>query len=118
VALPKTYLESSVIGYLTARPSRDIVATAHQQVTREWWEKRRHEFDLYVSSEVVNEIGRGDADAAQRRLSLIEGLPLLVADSRAQASLLRFCARLRCQERHQRTRHTLPSPRSMQWTFL
>jgi hypothetical protein len=29
------YLETSVISYLTARPSRDLVIAAHQQITRE-----------------------------------------------------------------------------------
>jgi len=31
--LPKTYVETSVISYLTARPSRDEIAAAHQRLT-------------------------------------------------------------------------------------
>jgi len=85
VPAPKTYLESSVISYLAARPSRDIVATAHQQLTREWWEQRRHHFDLYVSIEVLNEIRRGDADAARNRLSFIESIPVLEVDVQARS---------------------------------
>lgn len=83
--LPKVYLESSVISYLAARPSRDIVATAHQQLTREWWERRRASFDLYISVEVLNEIRRGDAGAAQLRLAYVDSLPILEADDRARA---------------------------------
>lgn len=82
---PKVYLESSVISYLAARPSRDILATAHQQVTREWWEQRRSRFDLYVSAEVLNEIRRGDPAAAELRLRYVESLPVLEADEQARA---------------------------------
>ncbi|MFI5396851.1 MAG: hypothetical protein ACHQ9S_15045 [Candidatus Binatia bacterium] len=31
---PRVYLETTVISYLTARPSRDIVVAAHQELTR------------------------------------------------------------------------------------
>jgi len=85
VALPKIYLETSVISYLIARPSRDPVIAVHQELTRKWWERRRHEFDLYVSSEVINEIGRGNREAARQRLDLVAGLPVLDADPRSEA---------------------------------
>ena len=32
---PTAYIETSIISYLTARPSRDVVVTAYQQVTRD-----------------------------------------------------------------------------------
>lgn len=92
---PKVYLESSVISYLAARPSRDILATAHQQVTREWWERSRSNFDLYVSVEVLNEIRRGDPAAAELRLRYAEALPVLEADDQARslaAEILRTSA--------------------------
>jgi predicted nucleic acid-binding protein len=85
VERPKVYLESSVISYLAARPTRDILATAHQQVTREWWERSRSSFDLYISVEVLNEIRRGDPEAASLRLRYVESLPLLEADDHARA---------------------------------
>jgi predicted nucleic acid-binding protein len=85
VERPKVYLESSVVSYLAARPSRDILATAHQQVTREWWEGSRSRFDLYISIEVLNEIRRGDPTAAEQRLRYVETLPVLEADDRARA---------------------------------
>ena len=72
-----TYLDTSVIGHVTSRLSRDVVTLAHQQVTREWWHGRRHEFDLYVSELVVYEAGRGDPMAAKERLDLIRELPVL-----------------------------------------
>jgi hypothetical protein len=33
---------------LTARPSRDLVRAAQQQVTREWWDQRAV-FDLFIA---------------------------------------------------------------------
>lgn len=33
---PTVYIETSVISYLTARPSRDLRTAAYQQVTRDW----------------------------------------------------------------------------------
>ena len=72
----KVYLETTVISYLTAAPSRDIVQAAHQQITREWWERRK-DFDLFVSQAVITEVGRGDSDAAARRLAAVEGIAVL-----------------------------------------
>ena len=51
----KVYLETTIPSYLTARPSRDLVTAAHQQITREWWDTRRHDFDLFVSQMVIDE---------------------------------------------------------------
>ncbi len=57
------YIETTIPSYLTARPSRDLVTAAHQQVTREWWESHSGRFDLFVSRIVIEEAGRGDHDA-------------------------------------------------------
>lgn len=37
---PSVYVETSVISYLSAKPSRDIVVAAHQQLTRQSWRSR------------------------------------------------------------------------------
>ena len=74
---PTVYLETSVIGYLTSRQSRDIIVAAQQQLTQEWWENRRIDFDLYVSPLVLQEAGSGNAEEAVRRLEAVNGLPLL-----------------------------------------
>lgn len=78
------YIESSVISYLVARPSRDIVITARQAITETWWRERRAEFELYISTLVVQEIGRGDTEAAVRRLDVVEDIPLLAISPEAQ----------------------------------
>jgi predicted nucleic acid-binding protein len=81
---PATYLDSNVVSYLTARPSRDVVNLAHQQVTHEWWDKQRHSFDLYVSELVLYEMARGDRGAAQARLDFVQSLPVLRVTSEAR----------------------------------
>jgi len=70
-------VETSVLSYLTARPTGDLVATARQQVTREWWDTRRARFELFISSLVDQEARRGDPRAARRRIEALGNLPLL-----------------------------------------
>lgn len=35
---PLVYVETSIVSYLTARPSRELVTAARQTWTREWWD--------------------------------------------------------------------------------
>lgn len=72
----KVYIETSVISYLTARPSKTIVGAAHQQITLEWWEQR-FEYELFVSRSVWQECAAGDPDAARNRLAALEGMAVL-----------------------------------------
>ena len=72
----KVYLETTIVSYLVGTPTRDIVQSAHQQVTREWW-TRRERFDLFVARPVLKEAGRGNAAAAARRLEALAGIPVL-----------------------------------------
>ncbi len=74
---PRVYIETSVISYLTARPSRDLIVAAHQEVTRQWWQERREVFDLFISEAVTREAALGDAHAAQKRLALLNELTLI-----------------------------------------
>ena len=71
------YLETSFISYLTARPSRDIITAGHQAITHDWWDNRRHDFDLFVSELVFMEARRGDVTAAEQRVAAMENLALL-----------------------------------------
>ena len=72
----RLYLETTVPSYLTAWPSRDLIRASHQQVTREWWERRRSEFDVHISQLVLDEAAAGDPAAARERLAVLAGLPL------------------------------------------
>lgn len=71
---PRIYVETSVISYLTSRPSRDLIVAAHQEITREWWAVRREAFSIAVSTLVADEASRGDADAAGARLAALAGI--------------------------------------------
>ena len=74
---PTVYIETSVVSYLAARPSRDVVIAAYQQVTREWWSNARERFELVSSELVAKEARAGDADAARARVELLESVTLL-----------------------------------------
>lgn len=82
---PKVYIETTVVSYLTARPSRDLIIAAHQQITLEWWENRRADFDLYTSQFVIQESSVGDATMAQKRLVALDAIPLLSVTQEALA---------------------------------
>jgi hypothetical protein len=75
--VPSVYVETTIASYLTAWPTKNLVAAAHQAVTREWWATRRHRFELFTSQLVVEEASAGDVDAAQRRLATLQGIPRL-----------------------------------------
>lgn len=76
---PTVYIETSVISYLTARPSNDIRAAANQNATIEWWDIQRPRFDLLISEIVTAEASLGHPEAAQRRLTVIAEIPELEA---------------------------------------
>ena len=71
------YIETSVISYLRARPSRDLLAAAWQKVTIDWWDTQRDRFDLFTSDVVLEEAGRGDKSAVSRMFQALAGIPLL-----------------------------------------
>lgn len=70
----KVYIETSIVSYLTARPSNDLRAMANQNATIEWWDGRKTEFDIFISEFVVAESSQGNAEAAARRLDVIENI--------------------------------------------
>ncbi len=74
---PTVYIETSIVNYLTARPSRDLLVAAHQQLTVAWWDEQRTRYELLTSQVVLAEARAGDPEAAQRRLAVLERLPLL-----------------------------------------
>jgi predicted nucleic acid-binding protein len=81
---PRVYIETSVLSYLTARLSRDLLQAAHQQITNEWWASRER-FELFVSEAVLEEARRGDPEAAARRIAASRGLPALPANEAARS---------------------------------
>lgn len=81
----KVYIETSVISYLTARVSRDLVVAGHQRITQEWWAERRATFEIFVSQVVLEEASAGDREAARQRLAVLAALPLLEMSEDATA---------------------------------
>jgi len=73
----KVYIETSVISYLSANPSRDLIVAANQQITHEWWRIRRKDFDLYTSEIAIWESTEGDKQAAARRLNIIKTIEVV-----------------------------------------
>ena len=80
----RAYIETSLVSYLTARASRDLVVAAHQQISAEWWERRRSDFELCTSQLVVEEAERGETEMARRRLEILKGMPVLEVTDPAQ----------------------------------
>lgn len=71
------YVETTVVSYLTAWLSRDLIRAAHQQITQEWWQNRRADFEIFVSEFVILESSAGNAEAAEKRLEALAGIALL-----------------------------------------
>ena len=81
---PIVYIESSIISYLTARPSRDVVTASRQAITAEWWRDRKGFFEVYISALVVEEISGGDPIAAAQRLQAVANIASLVTTTQAE----------------------------------
>ncbi len=79
----RVYIETTVVSYLMARPSRDVVIAGHQKVTHEWWDTRRLNYELCVSQLVLDEAAAGDAQAAHDRHLVLQ--PMLVLETTPEA---------------------------------
>ena len=84
------YIKTSIIGYLTARTSNNLILMANVEATREWWDTRRDQFDLYISQTVLDESARGDAEIAKRRLEILSDFPLLEVNEAVQELAAQF----------------------------
>ncbi len=78
------YIETSIVSYYTARPSRDLVIAARQEITHEIWPILKTKFDVYISALVLQEASRGDKEAARMRMSALNGIPILEIENDVQ----------------------------------
>ena len=78
------YIETTVVSYLVANPSRDSILAAHQQLTRQWWQDERQRYKCVTSAEVLKEAGLGDVKMSRRRLEALSGLTVLAVDDSAR----------------------------------
>jgi hypothetical protein len=74
---PAVYIETSIIGYLASRPSRDLVTASNQALTRDWWQRDRNKYELFIALPVVDECSGGDPEAARERMVFLSDIPLL-----------------------------------------
>jgi hypothetical protein len=82
----KLYIETSVVSYLVAKPSRDLLIAARQQATVEFWSKLfSSDFTGYVSTLVHQEARQGDSEQARKRMDALSSLIVLDIDQEAQA---------------------------------
>lgn len=81
----RLYLETTVVSYLTARPSRDIMIAGHQDATREVWPQLSGKYETYISALVLQEGGKGDSNQARLRLASVEDFPVLDIDEEARS---------------------------------
>jgi predicted nucleic acid-binding protein len=82
--IPRIYFETSFFGYLTSRPSRDLLKAARQQVTADLWALRNESYTPLISGMVLQEAARGDRDAALLRLLACEQATVLTISEEAQ----------------------------------
>jgi len=71
------YIETSVVSYLTARATSNLLAAAWQAATVEWWDTHRSRFELRTSTLTLEEAGRGHLEAAARRLTALGEIAIL-----------------------------------------
>ncbi|NEO95650.1 MAG: type II toxin-antitoxin system VapC family toxin [Moorea sp. SIO3G5] len=87
------YIETSIIGYLTARSSNNLILMANVEATREWWDTRRVHFNLYISQTVLDEVARGDTEKASKRVEILQDFPLLEINEAVQDLAIQFLAK-------------------------
>lgn len=72
-----SYIETTIPSYYVARPSLNMVQATRQATTREWWDGGCSGFELFMSQEVLDEVGRGEPSMATDRLDLIRDVAIL-----------------------------------------
>ena len=87
------YIETSIIGYLSARSSNNLTLMAHREATLNWWDNRRSQFTLYISQVVLDGVARGDREVATQRLELLRNFPLLEIDQSVQNLASQFLSK-------------------------
>jgi len=73
----RIYIESTIPSYVVARPARDLLQAARQQMTKDWWDLKRHTHELFTSQIVLDEVAVGERAMASRRLKIMAEIPVL-----------------------------------------
>jgi hypothetical protein len=104
------YIETSVISYRVARPSRDIIVLARQEITAEWWDNVLPHLEAYISPVVLDEIAGGDLHAQALRQQLVVNMPALAVDERIIALAEAISQQIRLPERAQADAYHIAIP--------
>ena len=78
---PTLYMETTIPSFLLAEPSRDLVASARQEITRAWWRQDHARFTVYISDPVIEEAQQGHPSAARKRREFLDQFPILASTS-------------------------------------
>ncbi len=81
---PKVYVETSIISYLTANRSCDVITAGHQLTTDDLWENHRQDFEVLVSELVIQEASLGNLQMAQKRLDVLKDVEILPVNDEAR----------------------------------
>jgi hypothetical protein len=93
------YIETTIISYLTAKPSGDLIVAAHQQITSEWCSSVRPGVECFVSPFVIDEASRGDDEYARMRLEAIADFSVLQVNEEVVALAREYFAALNIPEK-------------------
>ena len=80
----RIYIESTIPSYVVARPARDLLQAARQQTSKDWWELKRHQHELFTSQIVLAEISSGETEMAKQRLETLAGIPVRRVNEQAE----------------------------------
>jgi predicted nucleic acid-binding protein len=87
------YIETSILGYLTARSTKNLILAANMEITKDWWESRRSAFTLYASEAILDEVAQGDPAIAAQRLEILRNFSLLELNQAVQDLAAQFLTR-------------------------
>ena len=77
---PSLYIETTIPSFLTGKRSINLILAGKQEVTHQWWQERKHHYDLHISQFVLDEASQGDPEAAQKRLQVLADIKMLEVD--------------------------------------
>ena len=77
---PTVYIETSVVSYLVARPSRDVITLGRQGITQRWWETHGDDYRKVISRRVIDEVSAGDQKEAAKRIEVLVGLEVVTTN--------------------------------------
>jgi hypothetical protein len=96
------YLETSIVSHATAWESSNLSTKVLQDHAKRWMAERRPLYEVVTSQLVIDEAVMGDSDAVQRRMEMLDGIPVLpvnpdahtVADEIVSRSMMPASARI------------------------